>query len=115
MRQIWVCNRARSAPHLRLIDESIIADRLFVTTHTLPLTFLIKVLRDFVPEVKLLAIQPSLVAFPCPLSPEVRRAVETIHASRQTDAERTNCLGDEDERQGHCEVLEHGRAKLCSK
>jgi hydrogenase 3 maturation protease len=64
---------------IRLIDESIVADRLFATTHTLPLTFLIKVLRDFVPEVQLLAIQPSLVAFSCPLSPEVRRAVEIIH------------------------------------
>ena len=64
---------------IRLIDESIIADRLFVTTHTLPLTFLIKVLRDFVPEVQLLAIQSSLVAFSCPLSPEVRRAVKIIH------------------------------------
>jgi hypothetical protein len=37
---------------MRLIDESIIADRLFVTTHTLPLIFLIKVLREFVPEVR---------------------------------------------------------------
>lgn len=64
---------------IRIVDEDIIAEQLFLTTHTLPLTFLLKLLRDFVPVVQLLAIQPALVAFSYPMSPDVRRAVELIH------------------------------------
>jgi hydrogenase 3 maturation protease len=64
---------------IRLVDEDIIAEELFLTTHALPLTFLVKLLRDFVPVVQLLAIQPALVAFSYSMSPEVRRAVELIH------------------------------------
>jgi len=64
---------------IRLVDESIIADQCFMTTHTLPLTFLIEALRDFAADVQLLAIQPSLVAFGFPMSPEVSGAVALIH------------------------------------
>jgi len=64
---------------IRIVDEDIIAEQLFLTTHTLPLTFLLKLLRDFVPVVQLLVIQPALVAFSYPMSPDVRRAVELIH------------------------------------
>jgi hydrogenase 3 maturation protease len=75
---------------VRLVDGDIIADQLFMTTHALPLTFLIDLLREFVPDVQLLGIQPSLVAFSYPLSPQVRRAVETLHEnlrkSRDLDA-----------------------------
>jgi len=63
----------------RIVDEDIIAEQLFLTTHTLPLTFLLKLLRDFAPVVQLLVIQPALVAFSYPMSPDVRRAVELIH------------------------------------
>jgi len=64
---------------IRIVDEDIIAEQLFLTTHTLPLTFLLKLLRDFAPVVQLLVIQPALVAFSYPMSPDVRRAVELIH------------------------------------
>jgi hydrogenase 3 maturation protease len=50
-----------------------------MSTHTLPLTFLIEALRDFAADVQLLAIQPSLVAFGFPISPEVSVAVALIH------------------------------------
>lgn len=60
------------------------ADRLenpfLMTTHTLPLSFLIESLREFVPQVDLVGIQPSIVAFGFPLSKEVRLAVEQIYA-----------------------------------
>jgi len=64
---------------IRLVDESIIAAQCFMTTHTLPLTFLIEALRDFAADVQLLAIQPSLVAFGFPMSPAVSDAVALIH------------------------------------
>jgi hydrogenase 3 maturation protease len=50
-----------------------------MTTHTLPLTFLIEALRDFAADVQLLAIQPSLVAFGFPMSSQVSDAVTLIH------------------------------------
>jgi hydrogenase 3 maturation protease len=64
---------------IRLVDESIVAGHCFMTTHTLPLTFLIEALRNFASDVRLLAIQPSLVAFGFPVSPEVGGAVALIH------------------------------------
>ena len=64
---------------VRFVDEDLIAEQPFLTTHRLPLTFLLKLLRDFVPIVQLLAIQPGSVAFSYPMSPEVGRAVELIH------------------------------------
>lgn len=64
----------------RIGPERIAADPLLVTTHTLPLTFFIEALREFVPQVDLLGIQPSLVAFGAPVAPAVRAAVERIHA-----------------------------------
>ncbi len=65
---------------VRFIDEDIVVGHTFASTHALPLTFLIELLLEFVPDVRLLGIQPSLVAFSFPLSPDVRRAVEGIHA-----------------------------------
>jgi hydrogenase 3 maturation protease len=47
----------------------------------LPLTFLIEALREFVPQVELLGIQPDIVAFGYPLSPAVRQAVEQVYAN----------------------------------
>jgi hydrogenase 3 maturation protease len=64
---------------VRLVDENIIAGQHFLTTHALPLTFLIEALRDFAADVQLLAIQPSLVAFGYPMSREVGAAVALVH------------------------------------
>jgi hydrogenase 3 maturation protease len=63
----------------RLLDDEIIAERFCMTTHAMPLTILMTLLREFVPDVRLLGIQPSLVAFYYPLSPEVSRGVDRIH------------------------------------
>jgi len=45
---------------LRLLDEGLIAEQPFLTTHKLPLIFLLKLLREFVPIVQLLSIQPAV-------------------------------------------------------
>ncbi len=71
---------------IRVIDENIIGEQVFTSTHILPLTFLIKLLRDFAPAVQLLGIQPSQVAFACPPSDAVRRAVQTIHENLRLGA-----------------------------
>ncbi|GAB2894186.1 hydrogenase maturation peptidase HycI [Uliginosibacterium flavum] len=65
---------------VRLIDDACIADMFIMTTHNLPLSFLIERLRETVPEVLFLGIQPDVVVFGFPMTDPVRLAVEAIHA-----------------------------------
>lgn len=65
---------------IRLIQPDRLEDPFLMTTHTLPLTFLIESLREFVPHVELLGIQPDIIAFGFPISNDVRKAVEQVYA-----------------------------------
>jgi hydrogenase 3 maturation protease len=62
-----------------LIQDEMLNDPFLLTTHTLPLTFLIEALREFVPKVELLGIQPSVVAFGFPISEYVKHAVNQVY------------------------------------
>ena len=64
---------------VRRIQDDKLDDLFMFTTHTLPLTFLIEALREFVPRVDLLGIQPEVVAFGYPMSETVKGAVEQIY------------------------------------
>ena len=64
---------------VRHIQDELLDDPFLLTTHTLPLTFLIESLREFVPQVELLGIQPDVVAFGFPISPAVKQAVERVY------------------------------------
>jgi hydrogenase 3 maturation protease len=64
---------------IRCIDAEKLDNPLLMTTHTLPLTFLIEALREFVPKVELLGIQPEIVAFGFPISESVRIAVHRVY------------------------------------
>ena len=55
-----------------------------MTTHNLPLTFLIGALKEIAPEVRFLGIQPSVIAFGYPVSPGVKNAVAEIHERLQS-------------------------------
>lgn len=66
---------------VRMIDPTRVDDPFIITTHTLPLTYLMLSLREFVPKVELLGVQPRVVAFGYPVFPEVERAVRRIYAS----------------------------------
>jgi hydrogenase 3 maturation protease len=66
---------------LRLIDEASIAKLFVITTHNLPLNFLMERLRETVPEVLFIGIQPDLVAFSFPMTEKVRNTVEKLHES----------------------------------
>ena len=71
---------------IRVVDERFIAERFIITTHDLPVSFLIAALRETVPDVQFLGIQPSIVAFGYPMSAAVERAVAMIHAQLQRGA-----------------------------
>jgi hydrogenase 3 maturation protease len=65
---------------IRRIDEDGIGSLFFMTTHSLPLTYLMEALREFVPRVELIGIQPEVVAFGYPVSTPVKQAVERVYA-----------------------------------
>jgi hydrogenase 3 maturation protease len=64
---------------IRKIQDDYLDDPFLLTTHTLPLTYLIQSLREFVPRVELLGIQPEVVAFGYPVSPAVKQAVLQLY------------------------------------
>lgn len=68
---------------IRLIDDDKLDDPFLMTTHTLPLSYLIQSLRESTPRVDLLGIQPQVVAFGFPVSPEVKQAVNQVHERLQ--------------------------------
>jgi hydrogenase 3 maturation protease len=66
---------------IRRIDADRLEDPFLMTTHTLPLSFLIESLHEFVPQVDLVGIQPGIVAFGFPMSEAVHSAVEEVYAA----------------------------------
>jgi hydrogenase 3 maturation protease len=64
---------------IRLIGDDRIEDPFFLTTHSLPLTYMMQALREFVPKVDLLGIQPEVVAFGYPVSDRVKLAVDHVY------------------------------------
>lgn len=63
---------------IRCLSADVIARQWIMTTHHLPLTFLIEALKEFVPEVVCVGIQPAVVAFGQPLSPSVEQAIDSL-------------------------------------
>jgi hydrogenase 3 maturation protease len=68
-----------SPGEIRRIDVDQLDDPYLLSTHTLPLSYLVQSLRESVPEVELIGIQPREVAFGYPVSPEVKRAVRQVY------------------------------------
>lgn len=67
------------AGSIRRIQDDKVEDPFLLTTHALPLTYLIEALREFVPQVDLLGIQPEVVAFGYPISDSVKDAVNLVY------------------------------------
>lgn len=64
---------------IRIIDPDDIADMFIMSTHNLPLNFLIDQLKEDIPEVIFLGIQPDLVGFYMPVNEKVIRAVQQVY------------------------------------
>lgn len=64
---------------IAVLDEDDVAANMLFTTHSLPLSFLLKELKGCCGRVVFLGIQPAQLEFMGPLTPEVREAVETIY------------------------------------
>jgi len=75
---------------IRRIDPDDIAEMFMMTTHNMPLNYLVDQLRDDVGEVVFLGVQPDIVGFYYPMTPKVKEAVEIVYESL---AERDGPLG----------------------
>jgi len=64
---------------MRIINEEDIGEMFMMTTHNLPLTFLIQQLREDIPDITFVGIQPDVVAFYYPMSAVVEHAVRHLH------------------------------------
>lgn len=64
---------------IRIIDPDDIAEMFMMTTHNMPLNYLIDRLKEDVGEVIFLGIQPDIVGFYYPMTEAVKEAVKTVH------------------------------------
>jgi len=77
---------------VRSIRDDRLDDPFLMTTHSLPLTFLIESLREIAPQVELLGIQPETVAFGLPISPAVKNAVERVYQDLKAGRTQWDCV-----------------------
>ncbi|QIM44054.1 hydrogenase maturation peptidase HycI [Leclercia adecarboxylata] len=66
---------------IRRIDPDDIAEMFMMTTHNMPLNYLVDQLRDDVGEVIFLGVQPDIVGFYYPMTEKVKAAVERVYES----------------------------------
>lgn len=64
---------------IRIVDPDDIAEMFLMTTHNMPLNYLIDRLKEDIEEVIFLGIQPDIVGFYYPMTEPVKRAVEDIY------------------------------------
>lgn len=64
---------------VRIIDEALIADMFIMTTHNLPLSFLIEQVKEAIDEVVFIGVQPELVSFGFPMTDAVKQGVEKVY------------------------------------
>ena len=74
-----------AAGDVQMIDREQIGSLFLVTTHSLPLSFLMHSLSEFVPCVQMMGIQPGTVAFGFPLSAQVQAGVERVYGWLKED------------------------------
>lgn len=64
---------------IRIIDPDDIAEMFMMTTHDMPLNYLVDQLKDDVGEVIFLGIQPDIVGFYYPMTQPIKDAVDTVY------------------------------------
>ncbi|OAT33158.1 hydrogenase maturation peptidase HycI [Proteus myxofaciens] len=64
---------------IRVIDPDYIAEMFIMSTHNMPLNFLIDQLKDDIPDITFLGIQPDLVGFYYPMTDAVKQAVDKVY------------------------------------
>ncbi|POZ60843.1 hydrogenase maturation peptidase HycI [Chromobacterium alticapitis] len=70
---------------IRRVPPEALAEMFIMSTHDLPLSFLMERLAQTAQQVEFVGIQPDLVAFYCPMTEPVRQAVDTLYAALRDD------------------------------
>ncbi len=65
----------------RLLSRDDVVSNYMITTHSMPLSYLIDEIADYCSEMIFIGIQPAQLEFFAPLTPEVLAAVEDIYAA----------------------------------
>jgi hydrogenase 3 maturation protease len=65
---------------IRIVDPDDIAEMFLMTTHNMPLNYLVDQLKEDVGEVIFVGIQPDIVGFYYPMTPNIKAAVETVYS-----------------------------------
>ncbi|WP_028986293.1 hydrogenase maturation peptidase HycI [Thermicanus aegyptius] len=78
------CEMDLEVGSIRLVSERDIAQEFFLTTHRLPLSFFISFLKELVPDVFFVGIQPAAVSFGAPVSSAVKEAVKRVYETLKT-------------------------------
>lgn len=78
-----------AAGEIRLIDPQDIADMFIMSTHNMPLSYLIEQLKEDIKEVIFIGIQPDIVGFYYPMTEAVKIAVETVYTSLAGNQQRS--------------------------
>ena len=64
---------------IRIVDPDDIAEMFMMTTHNMPLNYLVDQLKDDVEEVIFVGIQPDIVGFYFPMTEKIKAAVEVVY------------------------------------
>lgn len=64
---------------IRFVDPDLIAELFLMNTHNMPLNFLIDQLKEDIPTILFLGIQPDIVGFYYPMTENVKKAVEEVY------------------------------------
>lgn len=72
---------------MRVVGEEDVATQFLITTHSLPITFLLGELKNICPDVTFLGIQPGDTSFFAPLHPHVRKALDDIYRCIQEEGD----------------------------
>lgn len=67
------------AGEIRIVDPDDIAEMFLMTTHNMPLNYLIDQLKEDAGEVIFLGIQPDIVGFYYPMTEKVKAATEVVY------------------------------------
>ncbi|VEB88110.1 hydrogenase 3 maturation protease [Citrobacter koseri] len=65
---------------IRIIDPDDIAEMFMITTHNMPLNYLVDQLKEDVGDVIFLGIQPDIVGFYYPMTQAIKDAVEVVYS-----------------------------------
>lgn len=68
---------------IRVIDKEMIAEMFFMSTHNMPLNFLIEQLESDIEQILFVGIQPDVVSFMFPMTEKVKTAVQNLYVLLQ--------------------------------